>query len=434
MSKQLLRVQYEELSGIDSHELQQYADKVGLYSRQVQKTFSADYNSPMSFSYTPADDETRRVIHEAADRIKQINPSLLIVIGIGGSSLGTQAVLQALGIDQSKIYFADTVDPDLLYAISNRMKGLLAANQTVILNVISKSGTTLETIANFEVLVSILKQHYPVDYYRYVVVTTDQDSPLWQYGKSIQAECLTVPKQVGGRYSVFTAVGLFPLAVVGVDIDALCAGAHAMVDACMSEKGMQNPAAISAALLYLHYQHGRSIHDTFVFSPALHALGNWYRQLLAESVGKEHDQQGKVVHVGITPTVSVGTTDLHSVGQLYLAGPDNRFTTFIIPQEWHYQQAVPQELVTAILPNIAGVSYRELMQAIAQGTMRAYTEKQRPFMRIDMPVMNELYLGQYLIYAMMQVMYVGLLCNIDPFNQPEVELYKRETRKILSRG
>ena len=179
----------------------------------------------------------------------------------------------------------------------------------------------------------------------------------------------------------------------------------------------------SAAILYLLSQQGKNINDNFIFLPQLESMGKWYRQLMGESVGKE----GK----GITPTVSIGSTDLHSVGQLYLGGPKDKITTFIYATEELAETTVPEKLIYGLVPVIKGKKIHSIMNAIVQGTKIAYKNQELPHMEIGFDKIDEEALGEFLQFKMIEMMYLGHLMNVNTFDQPHVELYKVETKKIL---
>jgi glucose-6-phosphate isomerase len=372
-------------------------------------------------------------------RMKELKPSTLVVVGIGGSNLGTLAVQEALlgkftGHKQGlKVYYADTVDSDYIHDILQLVDQELRNKRTVIINIVSKSGSTTETIANGELFIELLKRYYGADHHQYVVVTTDNDSALWKLAHHEQYTCLGIPRLVGGRYSVFSPVGLFPLGLMGIDIEQLCAGAHAMRSSCTATTLAANSALRSAATLFAHYQQRRTIHDTFVFSVALEGVGKWYRQLMGESIGKEYDLGGNRVYRGITPTVSVGSTDLHSVGQLYLGGPRDKVTTFITVDHTHATCTVPHyPLFDALVPHIQGKNLATIMAAIIQGTQRAYAEHLLPYMVIILPEVSAWSVGQLMYLKMYEMIYLAYLLQVNPFDQPNVESYKQETRKILA--
>ncbi|NBD74261.1 hypothetical protein GVX82_04460, partial [Patescibacteria group bacterium] len=184
--------------------------------------------------------------------------------------------------------------------------------------------------------------------------------------------------------------------------------------------------------LYAHYEAGISIHDTFLFAPALTALGFWYRQLMGESVGKECDREGHVVNAGLTPTVSIGSTDLHSVGQLYLGGPRDKVTTFVWVAAPHDTVSLPAERsFPGVVPMIAGRDAGEVMHAILEGTKAAYRAAERPYLEVVVPQLDAHSLGQVLQMKMLEIMYLAELMQVNAFDQPNVESYKIETKRLL---
>ena len=406
----------------------------------IKAARTSDYNNHYASIDLPFDKELVTQITNLVKDKKSLNPTILVVIGIGGSNLGTMAVLESLrGIFYNihhpiKVYFADTVDSDQINTIAELITDQLESGNNIILNVISKSGATTETIANFEILLSILKSHRPYNYHNFVIATTDEGSPLWNLSVEEKFFLLAIPKNVGGRYSVLSAVGLFPLCFLDIDIEELCAGAQSGFIISTEKNFTKNYAALSAMNITHHYKKGKLIHDTFLFSTALHYFGAWYRQLSAESIGKALNLHNNEVHIGLLPTVSIGSTDLHSVAQLYLAGPHNRFTSFISVEKNQTDLITPDwpefERVT---PHIQNKKLISLMNAILQGTKAAYSDDKRPFISWIIPEKSAYHIGQLLQIKMVEIIYVGALLNINPFDQPEVEKYKRETKKILER-
>ena len=268
------------------------------------------------------------------------------------------------------------------------------------------------------------------NYKDYVVLTTDEDSELWKLGEKEGYELLEIPEKVGGRYSVFSSAGLFPLAVIGIDIDQLLDGARKMRELCLSKDIFTNPAALSALIIYNNYKKQKTIHNTFLFSNDLESIGKWYRQLTAESLGKEKDLQGKSVTNGITPIISIGTTDLHSMVQLYLGGPNDKITTFVIVNEFKNHIEIKDNEI-CILPNLKNKDMGSIMNAIIQGVEKTYLNRQLPYVEIILPKKIEYCIGQLLQMKMMEMMFLGHLMNINPFDQPNVEEYKIETKKYL---
>ena len=417
---------------------QQYTDLLPEIDR-VSHARSTNYLTDYASINLPFDKELIKTIIATAKEKKSLNPTTLVIIGIGGSNLGTIAILEALrGKYYNEhcainVYFVDTVDTDHVSDIAHRVERELATGNNIILNVISKSGTTTETIANFEIFLEILKNHRPYNYHNFIVATTDKDSALHTLATQEKYTHLTIPQHVGGRYSVFSAVGLFPLCFLDIDVEELMHGAQSGFMHSINQNLPHNYAALSAVTLFTHYKHGTiTIHDTFLFSVALESFGAWYRQLSAESLGKVYNKNNEQVNTGILPTISIGSTDLHSVAQLYLAGPYNRFTTFVAIQSNKSHATVPHyALFETVVPHIQGKPLASIMNAILEGTQLAYHNDDRPFIAITLPTKSAYYIGQLMQIKMIEIIYCGFLLNINPFDQPQVEYYKQETKKIL---
>ncbi len=431
---------YKDSCGVQISELAALEPVLLPEIERINDAKNKKYDTDYASLNLPEDKALHATIKKLVTQKKTMNPAMLIVIGIGGSNLGTMAVQQAL-LGQLynemnsalPIYYLDTIDTDHLHNVMHLLKATLQEGKAVIVNIISKSGTTIETIINAQTILDVLAQYALHRVQDYVVITTDKDSVLWQYAQQHTYQLLEIPSFVGGRYSVFSAVSLFPLALLGIDIDALCAGAAAMKDRCMHDDLFENPAAISAALLYTHYHDNITTHDTFLYDPALEGIGKWYRQLLAESIGKEVNRSKQLVHTGITPLVSIGSTDLHSMVQLYLAGPHDKFTTFVIANPSYDPIVIAAENnLAALIENIQGKTVSQVQRAIVHGVQAAYLKNKRPFVTLYLPEKSASYIGQLLQFKMLEIIYLGYLLDINPFDQPQVELYKKETREILA--
>jgi len=386
----------------------------------------------------PDDKEALSTVKKLIQTKKELSLKYLVVIGIGGSNLGTMAVLDAVFGKLSnfttqgiQVFYADTVDSDLMSPIVTVTESALKKGENVLINCISKSGHTTETIANFEVLIDLIRRYKP-DYKQSIVITTDENSEFFNMATEKGFDVLTIPKKVGGRFSVFSPVGLFPLGLAGVNIDDLVRGARVMRERCLSKNVMENPAALSALLIFLQKKNGKQIHDLFLFNPDLESVGRWYRQLMAESIGKEYNLKKKQVFEGVTPTVSIGSTDLHSIGQLYLGGPFDKFTTFVRVQHNNNDVRIPHlPEYESLVKSIQGKSLDDIMHAILDGVQAAFRKQKRPFMEITLPDKSAFSIGQLLQLKMMETMYLGFLLGVNPFDQPNVESYKIETRRIL---
>lgn len=408
-------------------------------ARLRQIVADSGYEAAEASLNLPKDTALLQEVRELAEQKVSAQLKYHIVVGIGGSNLGTKAVYDAItgyrdvmrpeGEEYPKLLFAETTDTEWLLGIQHLAENTHSAEE-ILITVISKSGGTTETLANFEIIAAAFSEQLGDMRERFVVIT-DEGSKLWDAAGAQNIARLGLPKQVGGRYSVLSAVGLFPLLTVNIQIDQLQKGAADMLDACLAEGG-QNLAAKSATVLAAHLQKGYAINDNFFFHPELESVGKWYRQLMGESVGKEQSLTGETVHTGITPTVSLGSTDLHSVGQLYLGGPKDKITTFVWASNKLAQVDVPQNRVFPdLVPMINGKTAEDIMTAILQGVQVAYQKAQLPYMQVTLDAIDEASLGAFLQFKMLEMMYLGQLLNVNSFDQPNVESYKIETKKVL---
>lgn len=406
---------------------------LSVLQEQLRRAGRQEYALPAAPLQVPFDTSSYEQTMVLVAAKQRLNPTIMVIVGIGGSNLGTLAIHEALhgrwyndANPPLKIYFADTVEPLMLAALVERLKAALAQGNEILLVVISKSGTTTETMVNFYLLEELLKQWRLQTYAQFVVAITDHGSALWQLAQQHGYDCLPIPAPVGGRYSVLTAVGMFPLAMIGVDTQQLRAGAQAAVDDNLQHDA---DAATMAMVLYHYYQRGYTIHDHFIFFPNGESIGRWYRQLLAESIGKEYNQQGQQVRVGITPTVSIGTTDLHSVAQLNFSGPQQTVTTFLT-QEYSTELSLPTAAQRVVH---APVTYEQILSAIVQGVQHTYQQLHKPYMHLALNQLDAYTLGYLLQMHMIQIIYLGHLLEVNPFDQPQVELYKKAVQQLLKR-
>lgn len=413
--------------------------KLESIQKQIHDDADKKLQTPYAFAYAIDDTSTVEAICKAVEEKQRLKPTMLIVIGIGGSNLGTLAVQEALlgmlsneSTQGIKIYYADTVDTDYICSILELTESALKKGASILLNVISKSGNTTETISIFELFLAQLKQYRPDTYTDYIVCTTDQNSPLHALATKSKWTTLTIPAHVGGRYSVLTAVGLFPLAMLGININELLRGAQAMRDRCLQKEN--NPAAQTAAWLYALMQKKYTIANLFLFSNELRGLGSWWRQLVGESLGKAQTTGGTPNAQPIVPIISIGTTDLHSVGQLYFADITNIITLCVSVNNSECILTLPDyQDFEMLVPHIQGKKIGDIMHAIMAGVQKAYTHKNMPFCTTSLPEKNAYYIGQFLMYKMFETVYLAYLLEVNAFDQPEVEVYKKEVRTILAR-
>lgn len=421
-------------TNVDTSVLMPYISEV----RQVVE--QGGYSAPEASVNLPSDTELLAKVQALVAEKSTPDLKYIFVIGIGGSNLGTKAVYDALysmhdlvPTTRAKLLFVDTTNAAMLDAYIHDSIPTFANKDEYLLVTISKSGGTTETLANTEILQAALEARFG-DCLDRMVVITDEGSAYSDAAREKGIACLAIPANVGGRYSVLSAVGLFPLALLGLDIVALRHGAVAMRTHCLTAEIEHNPAAQSATVLAQALQHGKSINDNFMFNSELESLGKWYRQLMGESIGKERNLKGEVVHAGLTPTVSIGSTDLHSVAQLYLGGPKDKITTFIYSADTTNALSVPP---TRTFPNvvtmISGKTTADIMGAILKGVKVAYDKNELPFMEVELESITPYELGAFMQYKMIEMMYLSALLNVNPFDQPNVESYKIETKQFLER-
>lgn len=418
--------------------IKKYQDKLNPEIRNIKKELKNNYNTNYAALNLPFDQELINKSKKLANDLKKFDLTMFIQIGIGGSKLGPVAVFDSIkGLyfndknPKCRFYSLDTIDQDLISSFIDLVNQEFKQNGKVAIAIVTKSGTTPEIIANGAIFIDLLKKHYQQDYNKYVYVITDNGSPLYKLASKNNYSILEIPKQVGGRFSVFSPVGLFSLSLFNIDITELCNGAKEILNSCLSEDIIENPAALSASIIFEHYKQGKNIIDTFLFSPSLRLLGEWYRQLLAESLGKEFDLYNKKVEVGITPTVSIGTTDLHSVAQLYLGGPRDKLTTFV---NYNFRDSainVPENNLAQIVPVLVNKSISTIKVSVFEGVTKAYKQNKRPFVTIDLEYQSPYSLGQFMMFKMCEVIYLGYLLQVNTFDQPAVEYYKNNTKEIL---
>lgn len=406
-------------------------------NREIERIKSArelSYEDERSSINLPFDRENLAVVKSLVKEKTKLNPSYLILVGVGGSSLGAMAIQEAvLGkfynhFGRVKIIYTDTVDQGSLDSVIKIIEPELRKGRNIILNMVSKSGSTVETVVNFEVLLGVLKKHRK-DYEKYVVVATNRDSVLWKLALLKNFSVLEIPAKVGGRYSVFSSAGLFPLGMIGVDLEKLLEGARYSVSGCMKE---DSPASLFASLAYYHWKKGRNIFNMFFYETDFESVGKWHRQLMAESLGKEKDSKGKRISAGITPIVSL-PQDLHSMAQLYLGGPHDKFTAFISIRKNRGLRVPVFQGYDALVKNIQGRHLNEITKAIYEGVKAAFKKSGMPFTETLLPDSSEHSVGQFLQFAMIEMMCLGYLLNVNPFDQPSVEAYKAEIRRMLQR-
>jgi len=344
----------------------------------------------------------------------------VLVIGIGGSSLGLEAVYQAVPAKRALTVLDTTTAPNITTALE-ALAPYKKVEQIAVC-IISKSGGTTETMVNASVVLEALQKHFGPALADRVFCVGDASTPFFEHAKRKKYHTFAMPKSVGGRYSVATEVGIVPLTLLGYDTDTFIAG---VLDA--NEVSFIEVVAESAVRLSLYIKKGFRHYNFFAFEPRLAKLGAWYRQLQAESLGKDTDRAGKSFRQGMVPTISTAV-ELHSIGQLYLSGFAGVYTDFVTFDDDTVDFSIRKQGLAATW---AGFTAQEIATAIYGGVIQAYQAKQLPY-RTTVFDEDVLYsLGMFMAARMRETMYVADLLNLDAFDQPHVELYKQKTKTIL---
>lgn len=364
-----------------------------------------------------------------------------VVLGIGGSALGPIMAFNALchlhynDLPRSKrkgpkFFVEDNVDPV-------RMKELLDVIdlKKTCFNIISKSGATSETMAQYLIVSDLLKKA-GLDVKYHVIFTTDAaKGNLVKISKELGGvKSYVLPDGVGGRFSELSPVGLLPAAVLGIDIKLLLKGAAYMDKICKSSDLKKNPALICATLQYISMKNGKNIGVMMPYSDNLRTVSDWYCQLWAESLGKNETLDGQPCNVGQTPVKALGVTDQHSQVQLYTEGPFDKVITFLSVGKYREQSNIPHGCEN--IPDVSflgGHTMEELIQAENKATAYALTKAKRLNYTINLPEVNAFTLGQLLFLFELQTAYAGAMLNINTFNQPGVEAGKKATFALLGK-
>ncbi len=390
----------------------------------------------MDLPYQPVDDIVSIANEEAAECEN------FLLIGIGGSSCGSIALHTALSHPyynllprdkrggRPRFFVLDNCDPDEIAALMDTVE----LDDTLI-NVVSKSGATPEPMANFVKCYELMKSSTS-SYAEHFIITTDEDGVLMRLAEEEGFRCLGIPRGVGGRFSVFSPAGLFPAAVLGIDIKELLNGARHMDEICRKPDIWDNPAYMFATLEYLAMKEkGYNISVLMPYSRRLRHLVNWYIQLWAESLGKEKTRDNKTVNTGSTPLKSIGTTDQHSLLQLFNEGPFDKTITFIRVMNYASKVELPAVFHGYDELNyFGGHTMEELIKTELFATQLALTHHRRPNKTIEIPEINAFSIGGLMYFFEVVVTVMGELLNVNAFDQPGVEDGKRLTYALMGRS
>jgi glucose-6-phosphate isomerase len=390
-------------------------------------------------------------LQKFSDYLKKTD--VVVFLGVGGSYLGNKVLLDVFGgchwntnaslrHHQPRIYFSgNNLDPvdcnGLVYEVQRLAYRHLSNGEelNVMLVPISKSGTTLETISAFTFFYDKLSQGLNIKLE--VAVVTDlqakeEQAPLLKLARRYGWQQFDIKEGIGGRFCVMTDPGLVTLAALGGDIVEFLHGARMMDEYCRQARPEENPALMNALLKYLAYGKGRDIEVFMPYSMQLKSLSEWYVQLLAESLGKRHDREGRVVHYGRTPIVAVGTTDMHAQTQQHQDGRLNKVVQFLEVADPEQEAVVHNPFPDMpYLDRYENLNMNRVLKLALDANEQALTGDNRYNARFTLPKLNEFILGQLMYFLMLSVAYEGELADVDPYDQPGVEVYKRIMKEQL---
>ncbi len=386
-------------------------------------------------------EETLWYVKEFAAMVENRFDNILI-LGMGGSSLGGKAVCEALlppywnlltkeqRNNYPRIFFLDNIDPDQM----NALLQILDLKKTLV-NVVTKSGSTAEVMAQYMVLKELMEKELGDDYRKNIIATTDKNiGILKQLSDQEGYKTFYIPDDIEGRFSVFSAVGLLPMALVGINIEEITQGIKDM-DLALKNTDINCNIAAQNALIHfiMDVKKGKNISVMMPYSNRLRYVADWYCQLWAESLGKERDKNNNIVNTGQTPVKALGVTDQHSQIQLYNEGPNDKIINFLRVKEFDTTLDIPNIFEYTGISYLGGKTMNKLFSAEADSTTASLIDYKRPNVTITIPKVTPYYLGQLLYMFEVQTAITGALYNIDAFNQPGVEQSKNYTYALMGR-
>ena len=422
-------------TGIDEKEIQKYAKKVSDIHGKLHEE-KDDENEFLGWLELPTKYNKRefKKIKECAKKI-QSDSDVLVVIGIGGSYLGARAVIESLtntfynlqDKDMRKtpqiIYVGNNLSPNYMNDVID-----LVSSKDFSINVISKSGTTTEPAIAFRIFRELIEAKYGLEEARKrIYVTTDKKKgALKTLAQKEKYETFVIPDNVGGRYSVLTAVGLLPIAVAGIDIDKLMKGARLAQDKYCDPELKYNECYQYAVARNILYKNDKNIEILVNYEPKMHYMTEWWKQLFGESEGKKEK--------GIYPSGADFTTDLHSLGQYIQEGRRNLFETVIRIEkpETNISINIDEDDLDG-LNYLVGKSLDFVNKKAMEGTIQAHKDGDVPNILITMDELTPETLGQLIYFFELACAMSGSILGVNPFDQPGVEKYKKNMFKLLGK-
>lgn len=418
----MIKLNYDNLFKIDSshglskNDFSEYEKRTDEFLNKIEKRNQGFYKVIDDIDYIEKIEKYAQKIEGEFDDI--------VVLGIGGSALGAICLKKALKHlfenelkvkSDPRLHVLDNIDPALISGIED----VIDYEKTLFI-VISKSGGTPETLALYFYFNELLKRKN-LDLKKHFVFVTGHAGFLRDQSEKHEIEAFDIPKNVGGRFSVLTTVGLLPASLIGIDIRAILKGAREMRNSFLNTDLNENLPFKIALIQYLLSKKGKNINVLMPYSQHLIGFSDWYKQLLAESIGKTEN-------VGLTTVSAIGATDQHSQSQLYNEGPNDKLLIFIKVDNLGPDIIIPADNSAKYMQN---VSFNKLLHTEMRGTIDSLTKNNRPNVLIEIPQVDEYSMGALFMLFEGATAFLGELYEINAFNQPGVELSKKITKKIL---
>lgn len=417
-------------SGISDHEIDTYSEKVKRIHKELNKSVD-DKNNFTGWIDWPINYDKKEYdkIKKIANKIKS-DSDVLVVIGIGGSYLGARAIIEALSNKYDRngnpeiIYVGNNLNPNYINEIIDYI-----SNKDISINVISKSGKTTEPAIAFRIFRNLLEDKYGVNEARkrIFVTTTKRKGALYKIAMQEKYVKLSIPENIGGRYSVLTAVGLLPIAVAGINIDNIMAGAKIGAEIYNNDNLKKNDCYKYAVIRKIMYQNEKNIELLASYEPKLVYFSEWWKQLFGESEGKNHK--------GIFPSSVVYTTDLHSLGQYVQEGRRNLFETVINIENPNSDIVIGYDDENLDELNyIAGKKLSYVNKKALEATVLAHVDGDVPNIIFNIDYLDEITIGQMIYFFEKACAISGMLLEVNPFDQPGVEKYKMNMYDLLGKN
>jgi len=351
----------------------------------------------------------------------------MIVLGIGGSALGIKMLKNTFfdSINETpkcNVRVCDNIDSDTFITMLSKLN-----LKKTMFNVITKSGSTSETLAQMMIVLNRLKAK-KLDISKHFVITTTKGNALYNFAVENNIPTCEIPESVGGRFSVLSAVGLLPASVMGIDIEKMLAGGRQGLSIA-SRLDEKNIPFTTAYINYQYLSKGRVNFVTMPYSDRLALVPEFFAQLWGESLGKKHNLKGEEVYAGQTPIKSLGVTDQHSQLQLYTEGVDDKIIMFMTVDKNAYDEVISEEI--AITKHLTGTSLKTLLDYEYISTAYSLAEVNRPSYTISLPCICEESIGELIVFMEMMTAFMGSMLKVDAFDQPGVELSKIYTKGCL---